>query len=111
MLYDFLAPPEGDDWELLSDDVLARVWLRTLPDGRIQTCTVERVDPILEANDTLRKENSGKGWGDGQVVASIPLDMFFRKVVPARNAGDEQWVRRWLNDRDNYKLRTKEGKV
>ncbi len=111
MIYDFLAPPDGDDWELLSDDVYARVWLRTLPDGRIQTCTVERVDPLIEANERLRNESNGQRFGDGKVVASIPLDKYFRDIVPARKAGDEKWIKKYLNDHDNQKLRTFRGNI
>lgn len=109
--YLFDSRPPGDGWEILTEDIYSRVWIRVLPEGGFQTCTFERVGPVLERNYELQKETDGKSWGDGQIVASIPLDKYFRDIVPARNNGDEKWIRKYLNDPDNSLLRTKRGRL
>lgn len=110
-LYPFDSRPPGDGWEILAEDVYSRVWIRTLPEGGVQICTYERVGPVLDRNRELRSEQDGGRWGDGKIVASIPLDKYFRDIAPARNNGDEKWIRKYLNDADNAYLRTKRGRI
>lgn len=80
-------------------------------DEHIVTCTQMLVDPILEANQRSYNESAGKRWGDGQIVASIPENIYWEKFAPAKKAGDDQYIKRLLNDSDLRKLRTFEGKV
>lgn len=107
---DFLAPPDGDGWNLIAGDEYRRVWLRELEPGVWQQCITLNTDPLFEANQALRNDNTGR-WGDGQIVASIPLALYYRDIVPAKQNGDEAWIRKYLNDRDNRKLRTREGTI
>lgn len=87
------------------------VWYTELSDGNIATCVQELVSPILEDNQQARADSAGTRWGDGATVASIPLGLYFEKLAPAKLAGDDAYVKRVLNDRDYYKLRTRDGTI
>lgn len=64
---------------------------------------------ILDANARSRSNTAGRRWGDGQRVASIPLDIWNKHLQTAHNAGDEAYVAKFLNDSDNAALRTFDG--
>jgi|GEM_PF-3583126 len=87
------------------------VWYVELDDGKVATCVQELVSSIIEDNQRARADSAGRRWGDGAVVASIPLGLYFDKLAPAKRAGDDAYVKRVLNDRDYYKLRTRDGKI
>lgn len=107
----FGPDPFGGKGFLLVNQPDYRLWICETEPGVYQTCAEELVDPILEANARLRAANAGKRWGDGQIVASIPLDKYYQEIVPLKKAGDQAGIKRWLNDPDNHKLRTFEGKI
>lgn len=87
------------------------VWALELDDGNIVTCTQRLVEPIIEDNKRALNDSAGQRWGDGKVVASIPLNVYFDKLAPASRAGDDAYVKRWLNDIDNRDFRRFGGKV
>jgi hypothetical protein len=66
---------------------------------------------LLNLNAERRAQNAGTGWKDGAVAASIPLNLYYEKIAPARKQGDTEYVKRLLNDSDYKYLRTKEGKI
>lgn len=72
--------------------------------------TEEEVSPVLDANEAFRQLDSGNWRGDMHLVASIPLvianDLQRRGILQ-----NKKKLRAWLCDRDNMKLRTKEGKI
>lgn len=86
------------------------VWMLETDEHQV-FCTQSLVDPILEANQARLNESQGKRWGDGQIVASIPLDFYYDRIAPAKKAGDEAYVKRILNDGDFSKFRTFGGRV
>ena len=67
------------------------------------------VDPILDANVAVCNTTQGQRWGGGQRVASIPLNMFWDKLHEAVTNKDDAYVRKFLNNSDNKKLRTFHG--
>lgn len=69
------------------------------------------VDKILDANKADQADLAGKKWGDGQRVASIPLNVYFEQLNEASRQGDDKYLSRWLNDSDNAAFRVKEGRV
>lgn len=87
------------------------VWFLELDDGNIATATQELVSPILDNNQEVLNNSAGQRWGDGKVVASIPLDYYFDKIAPAKRAGDDAYIKRFLNDSDNRKFRTFGGRI
>lgn len=87
------------------------VWYVELDDDNIGICTQELTAPILEDNQRARADSAGKRWGDGQIVASIPLGVYFEKIAPAKRAGDDRYIKKVLNDSDYSKWRTKDGRI
>jgi len=86
------------------------IWMTEM-DGDFIYCTQQLAQPILDSNQEAMNNNLGKRWGDGKVIASIPLPLYFEKIVPARQAGDEAYIRRFLNDIDYRKFRRFGGDV
>lgn len=107
----FMKDPFGGKGTLIADSPWSRSWISEDEQGKLVTCDVSYTGPILDANKQQLNSSAGKRWGDGQVVARIPLDMYFKDFNKARKNGDTQWVKRFLNDSDNSKLRTFEGKL
>lgn len=106
--------PDSGSWELVKDDPMTgvREFEMDLGDGNI---VVRReyyaTDALIEGNKYALNANAGKRWGDGQVVASIPMNVLYRDLMPAIEQDDEAYVRRWLNSSDNAAFRTFGGKV
>lgn len=108
---DFWKDPFGGVGQLIVDRPHHRCWVAEV-DGKIQQCVVERVDPLLDINAERRAVNAGKKWGDGDLVAAIPASLFWHGDFAKAHADDDQeWMKRFLNDSDNAKLRTREGKL
>lgn len=109
---DFGTDPFGGRGTVLTRSPTSIMWICEVSPGVYQTCEDTFIDPFLEENAIARSENAGKRWGDGRVVASMPVEMHLNGYyAEARKAGDEKAAKRWLNDRDNYKLRTFEGNL
>lgn len=71
--------------------------------------SAEAIDSIIENNKQAFNDASGP-WGNGKVVASIPLSVYWdlkRKGI----ADDDAAMKRWLNDPDNRLFRTRPGQV
>jgi hypothetical protein len=84
------------------------IWMHETEEGVIY-CTQKLVDPIIEANKERFNESNGKRWGDGQLVADIPENIYFDKLLPAKLQGDDAYIKRFLNDKDNEAFRTFKG--
>ena len=110
-------PPEWDgDWRLIDFDPLTQIsewWLmhddqKSFTIRRIQ----HRIDAFLDANMVERNANSGKRWGEGRKVATVPLLVFEKLGLnEAVQNGDQGYLNKVLNDADNAKLRTFEGRL
>lgn len=100
------------NWTLVSYDPQTgrSVW-HWFDGKRLHQRTDYPVDNIIKDNQAAKSDMSGKRWGEGQRVASIPLDIFYAQLNEAQVQGDRSYVKRWLNDSDNAKWRTFEGKV
>lgn len=111
-VYPFDSRPKGDGWTCIAQDIYSKTWIRPREDGRgFDQCVMERVGPVLDANERLRNDSDGKRFGDGQIVASIPLAKYYRDILPMKQAGDTTGIKRYLNDPDNRKLRTFRGNI
>jgi hypothetical protein len=104
-------PPFAGKGFLMVDDPWHRVWVWFDERGVMHKCDQTLIDPLLEDIDRRRKAVAGKRWGEGQVVASFPLDMYYRDIVPAKQNGDIEFIKRRINDPDYSKLRIKEGRI
>jgi len=108
----FYEDPFGGDGFLVKAEPSRRVWVRWNDDaGRFEQCITYRVDPVLDANAENQADNLNKRWGDGDVVARIPLTLYYEKFAPLRKEGDDAAISKILNDSDFSKLRTRGGTV
>jgi len=73
--------------------------------------TTQDVQPVIESATRMRNSlTSLDRWGDGRVVAQVPLSIYFSWMREGKDK-DDAFLRRWLNDPDNKKFRVKEGRV
>jgi hypothetical protein len=113
-----LAPSRFDGpWMLLSEqpEIGQRRWIRPdADDPNKWHVKTESWAPslIAETNAEMLKASQGQRFGDGKVVARIPLaDLYGPKLGPAFKAGDQPYIRKFLNDPDNRHMRTFEGAI
>lgn len=73
--------------------------------------TVQNYEPTLELNkDSYNSLDERARWGDGALVARIPLNLYYE--IKAKGIVDNQReFARWLNDADNRHFRTRPGRV
>lgn len=100
-------------WRLLDEDPETgqQLWIREEDDGELMFKSITPVGALLEANKAAFNDSEGKRWGDGKVVASVDLPTYYNKIVPAKQNGDDAWIKRFLNDSDNRAYRTFKGKI
>ncbi len=110
---EFGSDPFEGRGELIAQGPHFRLWACRNQDGSTTLCNESLVEPILEDNARRRADTAGKRWGDGQVIAAIPNCLLYGDgyYARARAARDDEAMKRFLNDRDNYKLRVKEGRL
>jgi hypothetical protein len=84
-------------WDEMSDTVMIE--------------TVQDVQAIIDQNVANQNETTSLDrWGDGKIVASIPMTEYAKLLVGGK-IHDQAYMRRWLNDPDNRKFRTRLGRV
>ncbi|HEX2725233.1 MAG TPA: hypothetical protein VHN20_05390 [Beijerinckiaceae bacterium] len=107
------APVFDGDWMLLSRDAQTgrTVWILETDTAYVVKTEYPACDELLDHNTVIRNETSGQRWGDTRLVASIPEHIYFREIAPARQQGDETYIKRWLNNSDHAAFRTFHGKV
>jgi hypothetical protein len=66
---------------------------------------------LLEANRVSFNESQTQRFGDGKIVASIPLNVFYRDFAPRLKEGDTDYVKWALNHDNNRPYRTFRGRV
>lgn len=71
--------------------------------------TQQRTDEIIEANKE-RYNNASNRWGEGQMIASLPLTIW-GELSKKGILRDKKALRRWLNDPDNAVFRTRPGRI
>lgn len=67
------------------------------------------LEEIIEANKKNYNDAAGS-WGNGKIVASIPIHIFW-DLKKKGIADDDDAMKRWLNDPDNRFFRTRPGTV
>ena len=95
-----------DAWELVevTDDYIRhRAVVERYPDGtvlHVYRTTPRGLTAFLEANKRAYDDSQGKRFGDGKVVASIPLNVLFdpnSQLAQKMREGDEEHLKWWLN--------------
>ena len=108
---DYIKDPFDGKGRLLSDEGGKRTWIceDSEQPGRFHLCSVEWTGPLFEENKLLRNE-APKKWGDHNLVASWDAATYFQKVLPARLNNDDNYVKKLLNNSENVKFSTPEGR-
>jgi hypothetical protein len=112
-LEEALDPNNPGAWTLVSESPEFRHYELDLGDGTVIRRTEHKhTAEMLDNNQRLLNDSMGKRWGDGQIAARIPLNLYFSSgFAEARKQNDKKWIKRFLNDSDNRKFRTFNGKV
>lgn len=73
--------------------------------------TVQHLDSLVSLNHLAQKEQTSlHRWGDGKLVATIPLSIYM-KLRSEGKTKDPGFMKRWLNSPDNRMYRRFLGKV
>lgn len=104
-----------DQWEFegVTPDGLARTFIHWVDreNGvfiRKKENLVE--EPLIQLNREQHHDSQTKRFGDGQSVARMPLNIFYRDIAPRLKEGDRDYVKWWLNRDDNRPYRNFRGK-
>lgn len=90
-------------------------YFHQFPDGSFGIEQVQDVTDILDTNTRLQNADTLR-YGEMHRVASVPLTVLLQQVKDGLldtsfQPVDERRYRRWLNDPENSKFRTKRGRV
>lgn len=106
------------DWAVMERDpvtrkiVLARV--TELPDGgeKWETRVEQDCSALVEENAAIRQAQEGKRYGEGNtLIARIPMSVWANRLADPSKQGDDEFLKRWLNDPDHAAFRTKSGRI
>lgn len=103
---------EGD-WYLIDDnpELGVRRWGLDLAEHTVIRTEYYAANTFMEANQRQRNATDGERFGDFRHVASIPLHIWAREIVPRQQDGNFSSIKRWLNNSDNTPFRTFRGKI
>lgn len=68
-------------------------------------------EQLIEENKEAFNESEGKRWGNGQIVARVPLNKLYQDVIPHIRDGDKDHLKWWLNSEQARPFRTFKGTV
>lgn len=108
------APLYSGEWQLLRDDpeTGTRRWIMAIDEHNLVVKTESYLPSLLaEANAEDLKASEGKRFGDGQVVARIPMNILYGPLLEPVRQDDKRYLRKFLNDPDNRWMRTFRGKL
>lgn len=100
------------EFESISADGTRKTYIYTDPNTNLmfrKTVNELEID-LLEANREMYNDSDGKRWGDGQIAARVPMNVYMREFAPRRREGDEDFVKWWLNRDEHRMFRTFKGK-
>jgi hypothetical protein len=66
---------------------------------------------LLETNRQRLNDSQTERFGDGKIIASIPLNVFYRDMAPRLKQGDDDYVKWFLNHENSRPYRTFRGRV
>lgn len=104
---------EGD-WVLFDENPALGIKRYRLELGNgqaVMRTEYHRTEALFDANNDDAIASNGTRWGDGQIVARIPLNVFWRDLSEAMKNGDDGYIDGYLNDIDHSRFRTRGGKL
>jgi hypothetical protein len=107
-------PDELWEFEGLSSDGLRRHYVHWIDKangvGFRKTENLVEQD-LLAVNKQRLDDSHGERFGDGKVIASVPLNVFYRDFAKRLKEGDEDFTKWWLNSDQNRPYRTFRGRL
>lgn len=102
----------GGAWELYEQTPGFRRWRMELEPGKwiIKTEHLQD-DELIAHNKYLFNESQTKRFGDGQVVARIPLNKFYAELGEKIREGDRDHLKWFLNRDESKPFRTFRGRI
>jgi hypothetical protein len=104
-----------DAWRLFEETDTYRRYICQVADGCWATKTEHLgSDEILKLNAEEHADSYGKTFGDGRVVARIPLNVFYspeHQIVQKQIEGDRDHMKWWLNSEAGRPYRNFRGKI
>jgi len=81
-------------------------------DGTVHMITIQKdLQGLLDQNSEQEADSINRTFGDGKVVASIPMPVFMEKLGEAVAQKDRKFIKRFLNDSNYKKFRTFHGNI
>lgn len=68
-------------------------------------------EDLLAVNKQRFDDSQTERFGDGKIIASVPLNVFYRDFAKRLKEGDEDFTKYWLNHEQNRPFRTFRGRV
>ena len=68
-------------------------------------------EEMLHLNSEQEKDSHGMRFGNGRVIARVPLNKFYEDLAHKIKEGDADHMKYWLNHEDNRPFRSFRGKV
>lgn len=96
-----------------TDDYI-RSWATVEIDGVRETVIRTQYladDLLIKANAEEYKDSENKRWGDGRVVARMPLNKWFAELRDSVKAGDQDHLNWWLDQEKNKPFRNFKGRM
>jgi len=110
LAFDPVDPPAG--WRLVEYNESYCRYEFDAGDWTIQKTEYREATRLLEENRRMFNDSSGRRWGDGDVIGSVPMPEYFRSgLAEANKQGDREFQRKWWNNPDNRKWRKREGSL
>ncbi len=102
------------DWTLWRYDPATGVSVWHYFDGAANHWRTDTpVDSLLKANreDGAAREGQKRHEGVGELIARVPLAVFYDQLNDAHRSGARAYLSRWLNDGDNAAFRVRDGRA
>jgi hypothetical protein len=100
--WDPFNPPAG--WTLVSDNGWSHVFEADLGDRVVQKTQFLHADKVLQEAERTRDIKSGQRWGDGQVVGSIPMNLYYASgMAEASRQRDVKFQRKFYREHPKLK--------
>jgi hypothetical protein len=107
----------GGDWRVFTahPDIATYTLMQDIGEAFVTVTVQLDTEPLFDMNRADEAESNGKRFGDGKVVARMPMHLFYTKeggYLGQRLAeGDRKGARRFLNDSENFRFRCFRGKL
>jgi hypothetical protein len=99
-----IDPANPGPWKLVSRDESFARWETEIDGMTVMKTEFLGTEQLAEENRRILNENEGKRWGDGQVFASMPMNVAFQSGwTEANKQQDIKWMNQFIRDNPQYR--------